>query len=175
MVMGPATRKLALTAHIVASLGWIGAVAAFIVLDVTTVFRDDVAVLRAAYIGMDLLTTYALVPLAFAAFVSGVIMSLGTKWGLFRHWWVVITLVLTAAATMVLLVQVPLIGHRADMAANPATPDSELRGLGNLLLHSIGGTVVLLVITVLNVYKPRGLTRYGWRKQQQETASATQP
>jgi lysylphosphatidylglycerol synthetase-like protein (DUF2156 family) len=170
--MTPRTRKFALMAHIVASLGWIGAVAAFIVLDVTTVASDEVPVLRAAYIGMDLITTWAIVPLAFAAFLTGIIMSLGTKWGLFRHYWVIVTLVLTMAATVVLLIQVPGIAYRADVAANAASSDEAMRGLGNLLLHSIGGTIVLLVITALNVYKPRGLTRYGWRKQQSEAAEA---
>lgn len=170
MPMRPATRKLALTSHIIASLGWMGAVAGFIVLDVATVASDDVPTLRAAYIGMDLVTDWAIVPLAFAALVSGIVMSLGTKWGLFRHWWVVVTLILTALATVVLLVQLPVIGHRAEMAADPDTADDDLRHEGNLLLHSIGGTVVLLLITVLNVYKPRGLTRYGWRKEQAEDA-----
>jgi hypothetical protein len=28
--------------------------------------------------------------------------------------------------------------------------------------------VVLVVILVLNVYKPRGMTRYGWRKHQEQ-------
>ena len=170
MLMRPALRKLALTFHIVASLGWMGAVAGFIVLDVTTVTSADVPTLRAAYIGMDLVIDWAIVPLAFASFVSGIVMSLGTKWGLFRHWWVVITLILTVVATLVLLAQLPLIEHRADLAANPATTDEAIRGEGNLLLHSVGGTVLLLVITVLNVYKPRGLTRYGWRRQQAEAA-----
>lgn len=165
-VMGPATRKAALTIHIVASLGWLGAVATFIVLDVATVVSTDVAILRACYIGMDLMTRWAIVPLALAAFASGVLMSLGTKWGLFQHWWVVVTLALTVVATLVLFVQLPVIAHRAAMAADPATPPDELRAMGNLLLHSIGGALVLLAITVLNVYKPRGLTTHGWRKQQ---------
>jgi hypothetical protein len=173
MQMGSGARKLALTAHIIASLGWIGAVAAFIALDVTTVTSDTSTTLRAAYIGMDLMTRWAIVPLAFASFASGLLMSLGTKWGLFRHWWVVITLLLTAIATIVLLVQVPVIDHRADMAADPTTSDLELASMGNLLPHSVGGTIVLLVITVLNVYKPRGLTRYGWRKQQQDAAQSS--
>lgn len=167
--MTPRMRKFALTAHITTSLGWIGAVAAFIVLDVTTVANDDAQVLRASYIAMDLITTWAIVPLAFAAFVTGIVMSLGTKWGLFRHYWVIVTLVLTVAATVVLLVQLPGIAYRADMATDAATTDAELRTMGNLLLHSIGGIMVLLVITALNVYKPRGLTRYGWRKQQEQT------
>ena len=28
--------------------------------------------------------------------------------------------------------------------------------------------MVLLVILVLNMYKPRGMTRYGWRKQYEQ-------
>lgn len=170
MGMRPALRKLALTLHVVVSLGWMGAVAGFIVLDVTTVTSADMPTLRAAYIGMDLVTDWAIVPLAFASLASGIVMSLGTKWGLFRHWWVVVTLALTVLATGVLLAQLPIIEHRAEMAADPATSDDAMREEGNLLLHSIGGTVVLLVITALNVYKPRGLTRYGWRKQQAENA-----
>lgn len=170
-MMRPRVRQAALVAHVAASVGWLGAAAAFIVLDVATVASADAQVLRAAYVAMELVTTWAIVPLALAAFGSGVVMSLGTKWGLFRHWWVVATLALTAGATLVLLVQVPLIGHRAALAADPATPEAELRSLGNLLLHSIGGSVVLLVVTVLNVVKPRGLTRHGWRLQQAEQRS----
>ena len=55
----------------------------------------------------------------------------------------------------------------ADRAAVPTTSSDDLRALGNTLVHSVGCTVVLLVILVLNVYKPRGMTRYGWRKQQE--------
>ncbi|MCI0645282.1 MAG: hypothetical protein L0346_10410 [Chloroflexi bacterium] len=41
-------------------------------------------------------------------------------------------------------------------------------GLGGGLFHAGVGLLVLLVIQVLNVYKPPGLTPYGWRKQQEE-------
>lgn len=166
--MSGGLRKVVLTSHITASVGWIGAVAAFIVLDLATVTSEAEATLRASYVAMDLVTRWAIVPLAFASFVTGIAISLGTKWGLFRHWWVIVTLVLTIVATLVLLVQLPIIASRADAAADPATTVAEVQGLGNLLLHSIGGTVVLLAITALNVYKPTGVTRYGWRKQQQE-------
>lgn len=170
-----ATRKAVLTAHMVASLGWMGAVAGFIVLDVTTVASDDEATLRACYIGMDLLTNLAIVPLAFAALVSGVILALGTTWGLFRHYWVLISLLLTLVATAVLLVQVPVIGHRAELARDPLTSPADLAAMGHLLPHSIGGTLVLLFITVLNVYKPRGVTPYGWRKENEQDASERRP
>lgn len=166
----PAARKAVLAAHIASSVGWMGAVAAFVALDVATVASSDAATLRAAYIGMDLVTRWVIVPLAAAAGLTGVAISLGTKWGLFRHWWVVLSLVLTVASILVLLVQLPVVEHRADHARDPDATAEELQGLGNLLLHSVGGMAVLLVILVLNVAKPRGLTRHGWRKQREETA-----
>ncbi|MEK6986214.1 MAG: DUF2269 domain-containing protein [Candidatus Thermoplasmatota archaeon] len=164
-MLGTGGRRLWLSMHIVSSVGWIGAVMAFIVLDVATVTSANVGVLRGAYISMDLITRWAIIPLALTSFVTGLVVALGTKWGLFRHYWVAVSLVLTAASTIVLYVQVPLIGRRAAMAADLATSDATIQDLGNLLLHSIGGTIVLLIIMVLNIYKPRGLTRYGWRKQ----------
>jgi len=84
---------------------------------------------------------------------------------LFRYYWVLISLLLTIIATVVLLVETQTISYFAAIAADPATSSNDLRSLGGTLVHSIGGTVVLLVILVLNVYKPRGMTRYGWRKQ----------
>ena len=83
---------------------------------------------------------------------------------MFRHYWVLISLLLTIIATVVLLVETQTIGYFADIAADPATSSGDLQSLGNTLVHSVGGTVVLLAILVLNVYKPRGMTRYGWRK-----------
>jgi hypothetical protein len=90
---------------------------------------------------------------------------------LFRHYWVVISLVLTIFATIVLLTQLEHIS--AGAAAETHNADAS-GGLWGQLLHPGGGLVVLLVIQVLNVYKPRGLTPYGWRKQQ-EQRTARQP
>ena len=85
---------------------------------------------------------------------------------MFRHYWVLITLVLTVFAIVVLLVHMPTVSALADVAraAEGADPDR----LGGDLVHAGGGLLVLLVITVLNVYKPRGVTPYGWRKQHEE-------
>jgi hypothetical protein len=168
MPFGPAVRRLVLVLHIGASVGWMGAVAGFIALDVATVTGSDPATLRAAYIGMDLMTRAAIVPLAAVAVVTGIAIGLGTAWGLVRHYWVLLSLLLTAGATLVLLVQLPVIAHRADVARDPATTDAALDGLGNLLLHSVGGLVVLAIVLVLNVYKPRGLTPYGHRREMEE-------
>ena len=168
MIMTPRLRKFALAAHIALAVGWIGAVAGYIALDVAAAMSQDAKTLRAAYLGMELIAWYVIVPLALASLLTGLVMSLGTKWGLFRHYWVLISLLLTIVATVVLLVETQTISSFAAMAANPTTSGDELRALGSTLVHSVGGAVVLFVILVLNVYKPRGMTQYGWRKQQDQ-------
>ncbi|MBA2756250.1 MAG: hypothetical protein H0U37_02255 [Chloroflexi bacterium] len=75
---------------------------------------------------------------------------------------------LTVVATLVLLSEASLIGRMAATAADPTTPDDVLFALPPTLVHSVGGLLVLLVVQVLNVYKPQGLTPYGWRKQQED-------
>src|SRR5215203_4769363 len=157
MIMAPRLRKLVLAVHIALSVGWIA-------LDVAAATSQNAETLRACYLAMGLIAWYVIVPLALAALVTGLVMSLGTRWGLFRHYWTLISLLLTVIATVVLLVETLTIDRFADVAADPATSGDDLRSLGSTLVHSVGGAVVLLVIVVLNVYKPRGMTRYGWRK-----------
>ena len=168
MIMPPRLRKFALAAHITLAVGWIGAVAGYIALDVAAATSQDPKMLRAAYLAMELIAWYVIVPLALASLLSGLIMSVGTKWGLFRHYWVLISLLLTIIATVVLLVETQTISYFADIAADPTTSGDDLRALGNTLVHSVGGIAMLLVILVMNVYKPRGMTQYGWRKQQEQ-------
>ena len=168
MTMTPGLRKFELIVHLTASVGWLGAVAAYLALDVTVATSQDAQTLRAAYLVMELIASWAIVPLSLASLLTGLIISLGTKWGLFRHYWVLISLVLTIVATIVLLSETQTISRMADIAADPTTSSDTLRALPNTLVHSVGGMVVLLVIQVLNVYKPRGLTPYGWRKQQEQ-------
>jgi hypothetical protein len=168
MTMSPGVRKLALAAHLTCSVGWVGAVAGYLALDLSVATSHDPQLVRAAWIAMGLVVSWTIVPLALAAVLTGLLMSLGTKWGLFRHWWVLISFLLTIGATGVLLSETRVIGAMAAIAADPSTSTNQLLGLPNTLPHSIGGLVVLLVVQVLNVYKPPGLTPYGWRKQQEE-------
>lgn len=170
--MTPMIRKLALAVHLTVSVGWVGAVAAYLALDIAAATSPDAQTLRAAYLGMDLIAGSVIVPLAVASLLTGVVMSLGTRWGLFRHWWVVISLLLTVVATVVLLVETGAIREFAAIAADPTASSDDLRELGSTLVHSVGGTVVLLVILVLNTYKPTGLTPYGWRKQDAERTAS---
>ena len=104
MIMARRLRKFALAAHLAFAVGWIGAVAGYIALDVAAATSQDAQMLRAGYLAMELTAWYVIVPLALASLLTGLVMSLGTKWGLFRHYWVLISLLLTIIATVVLLV-----------------------------------------------------------------------
>lgn len=173
MMMSPLLRKFALTVHITVSIGWIGAVMAYLALVVATMTSNEEQMVRSAYLAMEPITWFTLIPLAFASLVTGIVMSLGTPWGLFRHYWVLAKLLLTVFATLVLLSYTETVSFLADVAADPSADLSMLTGGGGLLHPGIG-LLVLLVIVFLSVYKPRGMTRYGWRKQQ-ERRNVSQP
>lgn len=172
MRLPPLLRKGVLAVHVTVSVGWIGAVAAYLALDLAAATSTDPTTLRASYLGMGAIAGSVIVPLAVAALLTGLLVSLGTKWGLLRHWWTVVSLGLTLFATAVLLIETSTITAYAVVAADPATTDTQLRAMGSTLVHSVGGAVVLLVVLVLNVYKPQGMTRYGWRRQQAEHRAA---
>ncbi|PXY28282.1 DUF2269 domain-containing protein [Prauserella muralis] len=162
--MSPGLRKVLLTTHITTSVGWLGAVVAYLALDITATASQDVQTVRAAYLAMGVIVTYVIVPLALASALIGIVNSLGTPWGLFRHYWVLVKLLLTVFAAIVLLIEASTVSYLARAAASGADP----RQLPGTLLHSIGGSVVLLLVLILSVHKPRGVTRYGWRRQQEQ-------
>jgi hypothetical protein len=168
MTMSPGVRKLVLATHLTVSVGWLGAVGAYLALDLTAATSQDADLVRAVWIAMGLIVSSVIVPLSLVSLLTGLVMALGTKWGLVRHWWVLISFVLTVIATFVLLSEAGVVRATAAIAADPASSDQVVLALQPTLLHSAGGTLVLLVIQVLNVYKPQGVTPYGWRKQQEE-------
>ncbi len=166
MTLRPALRKLALTAHVSSSVGWLGAVVSSLALAVAGMVADDPPTVRSAYVNLELLGWYVLVPFSVAALLSGLVSAFGTPWGLFRHYWVLAKLVLNVFAAIVLLMYMQSLGHLARVAS-ATSPDEDIAGLrsGSPVLHATAALVLLVVATVLAVYKPRGVTRYGWRRQ----------
>lgn len=158
-------RKLVLLLHISSSVGWIGAIAAFLALAITGLATDDAALVRGAYVGMFWIGWFILVPLSFGSLLTGLIQSLGTEWGLFRHYWVLAKLVINLVANTVLLLYMFELGSL--VAALSISDGHEVVMSGSPLLHASAALVLLMTATVLAIYKPRGMTSYGWRKQQE--------
>ena len=161
--MTPRLRKLALTVHVGVSVGWLGAVAVFVVLGVLALTSDDPDVIRGAYRVMDPTARVLLVPLAFGSLLTGLVQSAGTVWGVFRHYWVVFKLLINVSTTLVLLVYLDTFRAMADVAADP-TADLDLVQNASPVLHGAAARVLLATATVLGMFKPRGLTPYGRRK-----------
>ena len=170
--MTPALRKLTITAHIALSIGWLGAVAAFLALSIAGVTSRDAEVVRGAYLSMDLVSRFVIMPLAFAALATGLFQALGTPWGLLRHYWILFKLGLAIFATAVLVlhqfVAIGVAARRVTGAGSEALFSPDFDALKTELVRAPSlAIVVLLAITTLGVYKPWGLTAYGRRKQQE--------
>jgi hypothetical protein len=167
--MSVGVRKLAVTAHVASSLGWLGAVGSFLVLAIAGLTSERADTIRAAYVAMDLVGLYLIV-----ALLTGLALALGTRWGLVRHYWVLVKLTVTAFAVAALLLhQFTAVSEAARRASGTAAGvHPALGGMGTQLVADAGAAVlVLLVINALGVYKPWGRTVYGRQKLEEERAA----
>ena len=165
MTLSPSARKLTLTAHITSSVGWLGAIIGFLAIAIAGVTSVDHGFVRAAARTMETIGWFVLVPLAVASLLTGLLQGLGSAWGVFRHYWVVAKLAINLFATVVLLLYMQTLGTAADVAARPrlSAADLELLQSPSPVLHGALALALLVVATILAVYKPRGLTPYGRR------------
>ena len=152
MTMTPRVRKFALTAHVISSVGWLGAVAGFLALAAAGLISQDARMVRTAYLAMDLTYWFVIVPAGLASLLTGLVLSLGTTWGLFRHYWVLMKFLLTIPAIVLLLVHTQpvnylagvarrdsFIQHRSPRAANPIRGRRRRHPAGVALGHDAVG------------------------------------
>lgn len=170
MTLTPRLRKFVLTAHITTSVGWIGAVVVFLALAVIGLTSQDAQTVRGAYLVMEPAGWYVLVPLAFASLITGLVQSLATAWGLLRHYWVLFKLLINLAAIIVLLLYMQTLSYLAGIAADTTSFADDPSGLRSPspLIHANAALLLLLVAVTLSVFKPRGMTRYGQRRQHEQ-------
>lgn len=163
-LMRPRARKAALTLHVSVSVGWLGAVAAFLGLAVAVLASDEPALVRGGLLAMDLTGRWVLLPMSVACLFTGFVQSFGTEWGVLRHYWVVATLVINVVATVVLVLFLGALGDLADQA-RVAGSDAQVLELRDPspVVHAVAALVVLVLATALSVVKPRGRTRRGQR------------
>lgn len=174
--MTPRARQASLTVHVVLSVGWLGAVAAFLALSIAGLTSADAQVMRGAYLSMDLIGRYVIVPLSLASTASGIFQAVATPWGLFKHYWVAVKFVLTVLSTLLLLLHqftaVAAAAERVSRAALGTLPREEVGRLGTQLVFDAGlALLVLVAITVLSIFKPWGRTPYG----RDQSADAADP
>lgn len=157
--------------HVIVSVGWVGIVAGFLALAVAGLVSSDLPLVRASYVAMDFTYRTVVIPLGVASLITGAICSLGTDWGLLRHYWVVVKLLLTVPAVWMMLVHIGPVRYAAGAASAAIFTGADLDGLRVQLIFYAGAALtVLLAAIVLSTYKPRGRTRYGARKLAEKSA-----
>jgi hypothetical protein len=118
---------------------------------------------------MEVTGRYAIAPFCLASLLTGLVMSLGTEWGLFRRYWGMANSLLTMIPTFVLFGFIQTLGYIGALAADTTMPIDELHKLSwSLALHSGGGWLVLLAATLLSIYKPWGMTPHRLRKRREK-------
>jgi hypothetical protein len=162
-------RKLVLTVHVVVSVGWIGIEAGLLALGLTGLYTRDPEVLRAAYVAMGIFGGIFLVPVSMGTLVTGVLLSVGTPWGLIRHYWVLVKFVLTVAlvASGILVLNRSLQEAAVRVSEVPLSTltSADVGVLRFQIIASVSVALLLLVTaTTLSVYKPWGRTWFGRRK-----------
>ena len=168
MNMSPSLRKFALTAHVTSTVGWLGAIVGFLAIAIAALTSDDVQFVRGAYLAMQLTGWYVLVPFCVASLATGLVISLGTSWGLFRHYWVLVKFVITVLAAIILFMYTQTLDQLGAMARDTSLSIDALRN-PSPVLHSGLAILALLVNTTLSIYKHKGMTRYGRRKQRERS------
>lgn len=167
MALTSRLRSLTLTVHVTVSVGWLGAVLCSLAIGLTALVSDDIDVVRSCYVVLEQIG-WLVLAMSLASLLTGLVQSLGTAWGLFRHYWVIAKLTLNVFATTVLVLYMGTLGalaERADAGRSSGQGIGDLRS-GSPVLHAGGALLLLITATALSVYKPRGLTPYGWRRQQ---------
>ena len=157
-------RKSLLVAHIGTSVGFLGSVAVFFCLAVSGLGFDDPKAGSAFYAVMPTVTWWVVVPLALASLLIGIVQAAVSPWGLVRHYWVVVKLAMTDVITAVLLMQLRTIDRLGEIAASPSPVAFDPGARYSVLLHSGAGMLALLVVLVLSVVKPTGLTGWSGRR-----------
>jgi hypothetical protein len=152
--MNPGARKSLLTLHVICSVGWLGAVGAFLAMNVVGLRSDDSELARAMFRAMNVTGLYVIVPASIGCVATGILQGLWTQWGLVRHRWVAIKLLIGVFATILLLLhQFTAVAEAADRAERGVA----VGAVGTQLVFDASLAVAaLLFATGLSTFKPWG-------------------
>jgi hypothetical protein len=139
-------RRAVLTAHIVVSVGLLGDSAGLLAVALQAASTDDPALAQASHDTMALFSTFFGIPLSVLSILTGVVLGVTSKWGVFRTPWV--------TAKLALIVSVMVVGA---LLIGPSEGDPDR---GTLIIAGAAYDVVALsVATGLSVFKPGGRRR----------------
>lgn len=158
--LGVRTRRAVLITHIASAGAWLGVDVAMAVLIVSAMTTDDAGTLEFTLQALELVSIWPLLACGLLCLVSGMVLGLGSKWGLVRYWWVAVKLVLNLVLTALVLVALRgEVTAQADLARRAASGEAVTYDLSNLIFPPTVSPTLLLVAIALSVIKPWGRVR----------------
>lgn len=156
-------RKAILVLHIMVGVGWIGVDLALLPLVITGLTTDDGEAAAASYRAIAVLVPWTVPALSLLILTTGIVLGLGTKWGLLRYWWVTTKLVISIILTA--LVFVALLPAVSSLEVTSATTGDQVRAAlddpAMFLFPPVVSGLLLVLATILSVTKPWGQRRKG--------------
>lgn len=160
----PRARKWVLVLHVVSAVGWLGVNFADLALAVTGLTTSDPALQHAMLRALVVVGNTLLIPISLLALTTGLVLGLGTQWGLLRYRWVIVKLVLTCIAVLLIpTALLPALNDLNDLAsALPADEqlDTSEHAWG-VLSAAVVSTSMYITNVIMSVVKPGGRTRRG--------------
>ncbi|OKI63980.1 hypothetical protein [Micromonospora sp. CB01531] len=153
MYLPPRSRRLLLAAHIIITVGALGADTALLALAVSGLRDTDP---RTVYPAAYLLGRWLVAPLAVSSVLTGLALAAAGPWRPLRHGWVTVKLTLAAVLTAAALaLLVPRLGHAAAAAAVASSPPGVPAGDRVVAVAAPAAALLALAINVvLGVFKP---------------------
>jgi hypothetical protein len=148
LALSPFLRKLVLTIHIIVSVGLLGDSAGYLAVAIRGAISSDPLVAHASYQILPMFAFVFGIPLSFASLLTGVLLGLGTRWGVFRYPWVTTKLLLNLSVIAV----GALVLSRGMNAMLSGRGGAE----GQLIAGAAYDVIALTVATTLGVFKPGG-------------------
>jgi hypothetical protein len=159
--LGRRWRKAVLIVHIFAAGAWIGIDVLVAVLVSVGRFGSGVAVRGLAYQALAAFVVWPMLVSGLGCLATGVLLGLGTRWGLLRYWWVAVKLALNLLlCTLIIFLLQPgmdaVAAYGRDLARGTPAPAA----VDTLFFPPAVSLTILTVATTLAVVKPWGrLTR----------------
>jgi Predicted integral membrane protein (DUF2269) len=147
-VLSPFLRKLVLTIHIIISVGLLGDSAGYLAVAIRGATSNDPSIAHASYQILPMFAFVFGIPMSFAALLTGVLLGLGTRWGIVRYPWV--------TTKLLLIISVIAVGALVLNRGMTAMLSGRGGAEGRLIAGAAYDVVALAAATALGVFKPGG-------------------
>lgn len=158
--LGRRTRRTVLVLHIVSAGAWVGIDVLLATLVLTAWFTSSAQVAAVAYQALGLFVWWPMAVSALACLLTGLLLGLGTKYGLVKYWWVAVKLVMNLVlCTLVLVLLRPGLADVEEYGSALARGRDTGLDVSFLFFPPVVSLTALTFAMVLSVFKPWGRVR----------------